>query len=329
MLLIKNLIFLIFFVSNVRGESYNCTKTFNVEIAKENGTLCELNNVTYKEKSEKFDLMADLDDYFESEIVRKEIISIKFLESNLQRIPNTLFMQVQNLKKLDISNVGLKHLDILTFNHGQNLLELQMHQNKLKSLDESYFVHNKNLKVLDMSSNQISKIKENAFNFLVNLESLSLSNNQISILEDDVFTPLVNLKWLWLDRNTISMISSYTFSSAENLHGLYLNSNKINAVSPHAFQNSHQLSFLMMSGNQCINRNFVSNKIAGSIPVKYEMKSCIKEFNKLFPDDHRSAIHLNTDIKNTEKQIEACDYVNKKLLDALKGIEEEINRVDS
>lgn len=324
-----------FSISSVLCKEYFCSKLTSPEefaILREDGTKefkykkCELKHVKYFDKQDSFNLNVDTeidtndpDDYFEKELIRKDILSVRFVSSTLWKVPNDLFMQMPYLKILDISNVGIKQLDQLSFNKGQNLLEIHMHGNELTSLEDAYFVHTKDLKVLDISSNRISNIKEVAFRSLASLESLSLSNNKLSTLDDNIFSSLGSLKWLWLDRNKLTMISSYLFSqSQENLVGAYFNGNQISAVSPFAFVNSPRLSYLMMKGNVCIDQDFKGNKIAG-IAVKYEMRECIKEFNRIFPDEHPFAFNLTLTIERLKMKAEACNYETKSLKDSMKS----------
>lgn len=313
-------IFVIFTIlSSVYCKDYKCEK---IRIIDYNKTFCELRNVIYKEKSDGFNLKADEDDYLEGDFVRQLIEEIKVTSSTLRKIPNVMFMQARSLKKLDISSVGLRYLDRLSFNNGQNLLELNMYNNQLKSLTDSYFVHTSSLLVLDLSQNQIKNIKENAFAFLKNLEKLSLSNNEITSLGDDIFEPLKNLKWLWLDRNKISMISSFVFVSNGNLQGLYLNKNKIDAISTLAFDEAKRLQYLFLTENSCINQDFKGFKISGNIAIKYEMKNCLLEFDRLLPDDHLD-YNVTKSLKEIEKKISACNNIKKHLLDSLKTFEDQ------
>lgn len=320
LLILIKFMFFSSFLTIVICKDYKCSKLLLIDYGrnienKRNTTFCELENVNYKEKSDGFNLNED-DDYLESDYVRQLIEEIKIKSSTMRKIPNTLFMQVPNLRKLDISDVGLRELDRMSFNNAKNLLDLSMFNNQLKSLDDSYFVHNSNLLVLDLSQNQISGIKKNAFSYLNSLETLSLANNEISSLNDYVFEPLVNLRWLWLDRNKITMISSFIFSSSENLKGIYLQNNKITAISPLAFNEAKRLRFLFMTGNSCINQNFKGNKVGGNVAVKYEMKKCILEFKRLLPDDSLT-YNITKSVKQAEKKIETCNYIKKSLLDAL------------
>lgn len=321
-------------VTSFNCKEYKCSKlTYPEEFAilRENGIKefkykkCELKNVKYFDKTDNFNLIVDSDpddqdEYFEKDdAMRKDILSVRFVSSTLWKVPNDLFMQIPYLKILDISNVELKQLDQLSFNKGQSLLEIHMHGNELISLEDAYFVHTKDLNLLDISSNRISTIREVAFRSLANLESLSLSNNKLSTLDDNIFSSLGSLKWLWLDRNRITMISSYLFSqSQQNLVGAFFNDNRIAAVSPFAFMNTPRLQYLMIRGNSCIDRDFKGNKISG-IAVKYEMKGCIKEFNRLFPDEHPLAYNMTQRIDRLKMKTEACNYETKNLIDAMKN----------
>lgn len=285
-------------------------------------TKCELRNVKYLDKVDNFNLIVEnTDEYFEMDSLRKDIFAVSFKSSTLHKIPNELFMQASFLKVLDMSTCGLRELDLLSFNKAENLNELHMQDNELIELVESYFLHTKQLKILDISSNRIKIIGEHAFKGLGSLERLSLSNNRLRTLDDVIFIPLRSLEWIWLDHNKLTLISSYLFSSSQyNLKGAYLNSNQITAISPFAFEDSPYFDFLMVSDNNCTNRNFIGHKISG-IAVKYEMKSCIKEFLRLFPDENPRSYRLQQDVRRMQVQNEACHYVKNNLQDALKKLE--------
>lgn len=316
-------------IETIKCSEYNCSKLIKPEefaIHGPNNTKelryskCELKNVKYFDKIDPFNLIVD-DDYFEMDSMRKDIFSIKFVSSTLRIIPNELFAQASSLKYLDISKCSLRELNLLSFNKAENLLELYMQENELVALEDSYFVHTQKLKLLDISSNRITTINENAFRSLGNLERLSLSYNRLAVLADETFVPLRSLEWLWLDHNQLTLISSYLFSlSQHNLKGAYFNDNQITAISPFAFENSPYLDFLMLNGNNCTGKKFIGHKIRG-ISVKFEMKECLKEFHRLFPDENPISFKLQQDVNKMKMRNEACNYETKSLMDALKNLE--------
>lgn len=233
------------------------------------------------------------------------VSELKFKSSKISSIPNIIFRTLPQLKKFDASNVELHLIDRLSFNFAENLEQISLHSNLLTAIIDSVFVHTKNLKFLDLSGNKIKDIAANAFISLENLEKLSLSINQITTLDDTTFAPLANLQWITLDRNQLKIISSELFSANYNLRGILLNANSINVISPHAVNKLEHLKFLMLAGNNCINMDFKNHFIQENAGVKYELRSCFKEYRKLgFDDDKHNITRI---MKARLEQVEAAN----------------------
>lgn len=240
------------------------------------------------------------------------VVKIKIKNSKLRMLPRKLFKNAPKLETLEMPFVGLTLLPAKSFESAENLRELDLHGNKLKRLPYFCFNGASNLKTLDLSSNSISNIHEKAFATLAKLEQLVLDNNDISKLHDEIFHPLEGLKYLHLDRNQITIIPSTMFiKSHSNLNKIFLNENRIEEISPYAFDELVALRYLMLTGNGCVNRDFVNHKVARNVGIKFELRLCIKHFNKVIVDevDFPSSRQLKDLL---EKQI-MCIYEKKQL----------------
>lgn len=267
----------------------------------------------------------NLTDYnFENNTHEKNfVIKIRIKNSNLRILPSKLFKSAPKLESLEMPFVGLTMLQAKSFESAENLRELDLHGNKLKRLAHFCFNGAPNLKTLDLSSNSISNIHEKAFATLAKLEQLVLDNNDISKLHDEIFHPLGGLKYLHLDRNQITIIPSTMFiKSHSNLNKIFLNENRIKEISPYAFDELAALRYLMLTGNGCVDRDFVNNKVARNVGIKFELRRCIKNFNRVFVDetDFPSSKQLKDLL---EKQI-VCISEKKQLDKELNSTVEEI-----
>lgn len=138
------------------------------------GYTCELKNVTYLNDSHIFTING-------AHIMNQQdtdVMTVKFVNSTLSKIPNVIFTTFPNLARLSIKGVGLKKIDKNTFEDCGEL------------------------KVFDASLNEISDISNNAFDKCNSLTTIDLSDNVLRILRNQVFTG-TKLESINLDGNKI------------------------------------------------------------------------------------------------------------------------------
>jgi Leucine-rich repeat (LRR) protein len=216
--------------------------------------------------------------------------------------------------------MALKELNSLSFNKADYLQYIFLQNNHLTVIRDHVFVHCKNLKSLDLSKNKIKSISKNAFNSLAKLEQLNLSGNKIRKIEHDIFEPLISIEYIWLSHNQLQEISSNLFTEQnQKLISIYLNNNKLTSISPHAFEKLDNLNFLFLKGNKCVNADFTNYRISSNVGIKYEMKNCIKAFQKAHPDEEKR-FNLTAKIDEIHERMELCKSSIGKFLDEEKSM---------
>lgn len=122
------------------------------------------------------------------------------LNDNLLSDINGLFMNLQNLKSLNISRNNITWFDYALIPTG--LITLDMHSNHIDSLG-NYFELESVLKLrfMDASFNKIKEI--NAATFPNSIEIASLRNNSLSIINSFTFMSKTNLSMMDLRNNDI------------------------------------------------------------------------------------------------------------------------------
>ncbi|MHB8831236.1 MAG: leucine-rich repeat domain-containing protein [Patescibacteria group bacterium] len=118
-------------------------------------------------------------------------------QTNVPNVPT----QVNNAKKLDLSNKGLEKIPANIFDQ-QNLEELNVSNNRLTGAIQAEIRKLKNLRVLNASNNQMTGVPAEVGQ-LQNLEVLDLSNNQLTGLPNELAN-LKKLKTLNLSGNKYS-----------------------------------------------------------------------------------------------------------------------------
>lgn len=279
---------------------------------------CELKYVKYgASKTLNFSKLNDL---------TYQNMRVKFIESNIQSIPNNIFDGFRKLEVLEMNAVGLRNIFPQSFARADSLKVLQMYANKLTSIGAFAFAGAKNLETLDLSSNLLTNLHDESFAGLGGLKELGLSNNQISIIDEQTFQSLTNLSWLWMDRNRIKIISVTLLVNSQKLQGLYLNDNKISALSTILLDKLPQLEFLFMARNNCTNSNFVNTRISQNANVKKELSLCFKEFRTIVPDEE-DKFKYKSILSDAEKANKQCEADKSVLLERLEKTKQELNNL--
>lgn len=148
------------------------------------------------------------------------VIYIIYLHSNLiVYIQTTVFYNLKNLTKLDLSDNKIDNIKPESFSGLNNLRILNLRSNSIKFIQRYVFEDLKKLTNLDFSYNKINKIDAKSFAKL-NLLSLNLNNNKLTVIESFVFQNSIS-KQLDLRNNTISKIQENAFINL-NLETTYL-----------------------------------------------------------------------------------------------------------
>jgi Leucine-rich repeat (LRR) protein len=138
---------------------------------------------------------------------------LNLMSNYIENIENFAFLEMKNLKILQISANNITKLKPYSLKDLYNVQELYLIGNKL-TLDET---------------------DENIFNDLQSLKTLDLSFNNMSSIKQGKFLPLVNLVRLMLSNNTLNHLTPYMFDGLNNLRTLGMRYNLISKIDPNAF----------------------------------------------------------------------------------------------
>ena len=95
---------------------------------------------------------------------------------------------------LDLTNYGLKKIELDDFSGLVNLQKLDLQGNAIETIEPGSFRSLPKLEVLDLSRNKLQRIEQNTFDGLASLQKLKLTNNNIRTIRGGSFTELRSLK---------------------------------------------------------------------------------------------------------------------------------------
>ena len=166
---------------------------------------------------------------------------IKYLVSNLT------FLNLDSLKRLNLSNNLLQSLNSFTFGHLIKLESLNLAYNDLKLLNPNCFFNLNNLLKLGLGFNQIQTfdfLKYNKEN-LENLEILEIEQNKILLIQENDFDFNRQLVFLNLNSNPLKNISTKAFNSLIKLKTLKISKTNINRLTVRKSFKELDLGFLL------------------------------------------------------------------------------------
>lgn len=161
------------------------------------------------------------------------------------------FSKGQIVKKFNVSNNGLSHVDPLTF-HPSGLKVLDLSHNKLQQV--AHFGWSSPLKELYLSYNNISHLAANSFEGLNGLEVLHLSHCNQYRFPAGIFNDFYQLKELDISSNSIgtyivSSSANALFQNMENLERLDLSETSLTDFPRDLFVNRITLRYINLNNN--------------------------------------------------------------------------------
>jgi len=114
------------------------------------------------------------------------LVSLK-IESSLKELAGEVFVELANLKHLDLSRNQIESIDQNAFKKMRELKVLNLAYNKLKSFESGTFLDLNHLRLLDLSFNQLSDIEPKLFVYMFHLRELNLNGNQFGAVSPDIF----------------------------------------------------------------------------------------------------------------------------------------------
>jgi Leucine-rich repeat (LRR) protein len=105
------------------------------------------------------------------------LVSLK-IECSLKEIAGELFVELVNLKYLDLSKNQIESINQKAFKEMRKLKVLNLGNNKLALLQVGTFTDLNHLSFLDLSFNQFTNIDPKLFEYMFQLKELNLNGNQ-------------------------------------------------------------------------------------------------------------------------------------------------------
>ena len=171
-------------------------------------------------------------------------------DTQLTSLPDGVFADLANLRKLGLSNNRLATLTGAEFASLHKLESLWLHGNDLTELPKSAFSGLDNLLRLNLNGNGLSELPADVFSGLAKLEQLWLRGNAISELPPTVFHGLRSLRDIDLGSNEIDSLPEGLFDGNAGLEQIWLNNNRIWTWHPDVFGNLYSLTLLDLSGGR-------------------------------------------------------------------------------
>ena len=135
--------------------------------------------------------------------------------------PST-FMNLKNLRHLDISQTSLKRMSVNYVENLRHLRALKFKGNHLSRIPENLLSNLKRLEILDMSKTGLSELNDKQFENSFRLRELYLSGNKISKIKESTFQMLTELEVLDLGENPIKETERYSFWFLTSLKSLVM-----------------------------------------------------------------------------------------------------------
>ncbi|XP_011630476.1 leucine-rich repeats and immunoglobulin-like domains protein 3 [Pogonomyrmex barbatus] len=174
---------------------------------------------------------------------------LRLNKNNLMQLKD-LFMNLGELRILEINRNNLQKIHGLSLKNLKNLKELYLKRNKIDTLDDGAFWPLKNLELLQLDFNTLTTIKKGGLFGLEHLKKLTLSHNQISTIEPQAWDVCKEIIELDLSHNELISIDRGLFEYLTKLEKLKLDHNKIAYISDGAFNFTTNLRILELNSNK-------------------------------------------------------------------------------
>lgn len=178
---------------------------------------------------------------------RTSLEAIDLSGNLLDVMPSNAISEVgETLRKLDLSNNHIEHLDSTMFAAVTGLSSLNLVGNKLSILPDNVFTSVGNLLTLDLSVNPLRANFKELFHYVQKLRYLNLAETGLTEVPP---LPLPNLIELRLSRNRIEKLSSVSVDNLGQLRRLYLDHNRFRTLPSNAWPYLVSLKELDVSNN--------------------------------------------------------------------------------
>ncbi|XP_034933907.1 chaoptin [Chelonus insularis] len=203
--------------------------------------------------------------------IHRELRDVKFGYNYLEEIPESTFLNLTELRSLDLTGNRIRYLVSGTIENCPKLVTVSLAYNRISTMDKGTFRSLTSLRFLNLEFNALTVLDLDAImetggsefalnvsfnsisviNFelgLINLTSLDLGYNNLTQLPAEIFTGMPNLKTLDLRSNYLTFLHSGTFN-LDRLETLNLQDNRLGVLRQQAFRGTSSLQQLDLSGN--------------------------------------------------------------------------------
>uniref|UniRef100_A0A7N8XNF6 Carboxypeptidase N subunit 2 n=1 Tax=Mastacembelus armatus TaxID=205130 RepID=A0A7N8XNF6_9TELE len=164
-----------------------------------------------------------------SENKLEELIKLHLEWNRISELADGVFSVLTELKVLNLRGNLLTTFSDKVFGFESfNLKEMNLKDNKLTAL--SSLGRLTSLSDIILSSNQLSKLPENLFTNVTLLENVDLSENHLTSLPQRIFSNLCGIKMINLHKNNLSRLDARLFEDQDFIQQLYLSDNQLETL---------------------------------------------------------------------------------------------------
>lgn len=157
---------------------------------------------------------------------KNEVNIVKFINCEMDSIPDILFETYTKLKELDVSYMKLTSFNVESIIAVRSLEKFKGSHNHLREIPS--FPTASNIKDMDLSFNWLTILKQNSFIAFEKLENLNLSHTHLREISSGVFRNQEHLRSVDLSGNHLKFINMQIFlPSFYTLKSLRLDDNKL------------------------------------------------------------------------------------------------------
>lgn len=216
---------------------------------------------------------------FESKFeFNQNLRALNFSRNGIKHLANDTFSNVKMLENLNLEGNSLKQLDSNIFAANKNLEELNLSKNKLSELPEQIFWENAKIKKLWINDNQIAKLSSKLFSNLTELEEIDMHENQIEEIPQNLFLGNFKLMKVEFRKNRIKFIPREIFKCLTELEEVRFGYNQIKSLDA-IFKDSSKLKLADFDRNEIF---YISPEI---FHKNTQLKECKKNDRCGFPNN--------------------------------------------
>ncbi|KAG8229426.1 hypothetical protein J437_LFUL000947 [Ladona fulva] len=181
----------------------------------------------------------------ENFLMSDSLLYIEMKNSSIFSIHKDFLRNVPNLRRIDLSDNKLTHLEEGFFEFSVNLRYVSLRGNRLTSIPVSLLDTKPLLSEIIVSHNKISEINFKVGQNLSSLTHLDISYNDITLIPSNPFSRMPNIKFLDVSNNKISEIDKVVLEVISDLESLHIDQNRMKGdffLLPRKFEHLTNLS---------------------------------------------------------------------------------------